>query len=203
MGVFLCKFCKTRQAFCAWGDLPLCLTCVYKNCTDRSDIKRWPSLFLGLASFQVWQFTVWVICLHTASLLSLSLCATAINLLGLTWQLKPSDGPVLNNGLGAGLPVNSDVATLPSGGRGMNCSAHTPHTNPHTACRVRRQDSKTTLVRIKPALCIFFLIVNKFHENSKTSNELTDCVSKSVIFSLCPMELHCCPNENIMSELRC
>ncbi|XP_014849252.1 PREDICTED: teneurin-2-like isoform X3 [Poecilia mexicana] len=42
----------------------------------------------------------------------------AINLLGLTWQLKPSDGPLLNNGLGAGLPVNSDVATLPSGGRG-------------------------------------------------------------------------------------
>ncbi|KAF3838068.1 hypothetical protein F7725_009836 [Dissostichus mawsoni] len=42
----------------------------------------------------------------------------AINVLGLTWQLKPSDGPVLNNGLGAGLPVNSDVATLPSGGRG-------------------------------------------------------------------------------------
>uniref|UniRef100_A0A3Q3MDE5 Teneurin-2 n=1 Tax=Labrus bergylta TaxID=56723 RepID=A0A3Q3MDE5_9LABR len=42
----------------------------------------------------------------------------AINLLGLNWQLKPSDGPVLNNGLGAGLPVNSDVATLPSGGRG-------------------------------------------------------------------------------------
>ncbi|KAK7922544.1 hypothetical protein WMY93_009446 [Mugilogobius chulae] len=41
----------------------------------------------------------------------------AINLLGLTWQLKPSDGPMLNNGLGAGLPVNSDVATLPSGGR--------------------------------------------------------------------------------------
>ncbi|MEQ2160709.1 Teneurin-2, partial [Goodea atripinnis] len=32
--------------------------------------------------------------------------------------LKPSDGPLLNNGLGAGLPVNSDVATLPSGGRG-------------------------------------------------------------------------------------
>uniref|UniRef100_A0A8C5EEW8 Teneurin-2 n=1 Tax=Gouania willdenowi TaxID=441366 RepID=A0A8C5EEW8_GOUWI len=42
----------------------------------------------------------------------------AINLLGLTWQLKPSDGPVLNNGLGTGRPVNSDVATLPSGGRG-------------------------------------------------------------------------------------
>uniref|UniRef100_A0AAQ4QAD9 Teneurin transmembrane protein 2 n=1 Tax=Gasterosteus aculeatus aculeatus TaxID=481459 RepID=A0AAQ4QAD9_GASAC len=39
----------------------------------------------------------------------------AINLLGLTWQLKPSDGPVLNNGLGAGLPVNSDVATIDTG----------------------------------------------------------------------------------------
>lgn len=52
----------------------------------------------------------------------LSLCA-AINLLGLTWQLKPSDGPLLNNGLGPGLPVNSDVATLPSGGRGMNCTS--------------------------------------------------------------------------------
>lgn len=56
-----------------------------------------------------------------SSPLPLSLCA-AINLLGLTWQLKPSDGPLLNNGLGAGLPVNSDVATLPSGGRGMNCT---------------------------------------------------------------------------------
>lgn len=55
---------------------------------------------------------------HTATLLlpvSIRLCA-AINLLGLTWQLKPSDGPV-----GAAVPVNSDVATLPSGGRGMNC----------------------------------------------------------------------------------
>ncbi|KAK6298091.1 hypothetical protein J4Q44_G00311460 [Coregonus suidteri] len=42
----------------------------------------------------------------------------AINLLGLTWHLQPSEGPVLNNGLStAGLPVNSDVATLPSGGR--------------------------------------------------------------------------------------
>lgn len=62
---------------------------------------------------------------HVHSLL-VSLCA-AINLLGLTWQLKPSDGPLLNNGLGAGLPVNSDVATLPSGGRGMNCGARTDH----------------------------------------------------------------------------
>lgn len=69
---------------------------------------------------------------------------TAINLLGLTWQLKPSDGPVLNNGLGAGLPVNSDVATLPSGGRGMNYSAHTPHTNPHAARRVKGDKRKAS-----------------------------------------------------------
>uniref|UniRef100_A0A4W5JL25 EGF-like domain-containing protein n=1 Tax=Hucho hucho TaxID=62062 RepID=A0A4W5JL25_9TELE len=47
----------------------------------------------------------------------------AINLLGLTWQLQPSEGPVLNNGLStAGLAVNSDVATLPSGGKGPNSS---------------------------------------------------------------------------------
>uniref|UniRef100_A0A672SE34 Teneurin transmembrane protein 2 n=1 Tax=Sinocyclocheilus grahami TaxID=75366 RepID=A0A672SE34_SINGR len=42
----------------------------------------------------------------------------AMNLLGLNWQLKPVVGPMLNNGLGAGLPSNSDVATAPSGGRG-------------------------------------------------------------------------------------
>nr|XP_055033235.1 teneurin-2 isoform X8 [Misgurnus anguillicaudatus] len=42
----------------------------------------------------------------------------AMNLLGLNWQLKPVVGPLLNNGLGAGLPSNSDVATAPSGGRG-------------------------------------------------------------------------------------
>jgi len=41
-----------------------------------------------------------------------------MNLLGLNWQLKPVVGPMLNNGLGAGLPSNSDVATAPSGGRG-------------------------------------------------------------------------------------
>uniref|UniRef100_A0A671NYU8 Teneurin-2 n=1 Tax=Sinocyclocheilus anshuiensis TaxID=1608454 RepID=A0A671NYU8_9TELE len=42
----------------------------------------------------------------------------AMNLLGLNWQLKPVVGPMLNNGLGAGLPSNSDAATAPSGGRG-------------------------------------------------------------------------------------
>uniref|UniRef100_A0AAY4E7H6 Teneurin-2 n=1 Tax=Denticeps clupeoides TaxID=299321 RepID=A0AAY4E7H6_9TELE len=34
----------------------------------------------------------------------------AMNLLGLNWQLKPVEGPMLNNGLGAGLPSNSDGA---------------------------------------------------------------------------------------------
>lgn len=58
---------------------------------------------------------VFLVCpLTGAPPLLLSVCA-AINILGLTWQLKPSEGPVLNKGLGA---VNSDVATLPSGGRG-------------------------------------------------------------------------------------
>ncbi|XP_016101314.1 teneurin-2-like [Sinocyclocheilus grahami] len=42
----------------------------------------------------------------------------AMNLLGLNWQLKPVVGPMLNNGLGAGLPSNSDTATAPSGSRG-------------------------------------------------------------------------------------
>ncbi|XP_071002454.1 teneurin-2-like, partial [Oncorhynchus clarkii lewisi] len=55
----------------------------------------------------------------TASLLAILLSYfIAINLLGLTWYLQSSEGPVLNNGLStAGLAVNSDVATLPSGGR--------------------------------------------------------------------------------------
>ncbi|XP_041079118.1 teneurin-2-like isoform X1 [Polyodon spathula] len=42
----------------------------------------------------------------------------AMNLLGLNWQLQPADGHVINNGLSTGLPGNSDVATVPSGGRG-------------------------------------------------------------------------------------
>ncbi|MBN3297342.1 TEN2 protein, partial [Amia calva] len=42
----------------------------------------------------------------------------AMNLLGLNWQLQPAEGHVINNGLSTGLPGNSDVATVPSGGRG-------------------------------------------------------------------------------------
>uniref|UniRef100_A0AAZ3S2E3 Teneurin-2 n=1 Tax=Oncorhynchus tshawytscha TaxID=74940 RepID=A0AAZ3S2E3_ONCTS len=41
-----------------------------------------------------------------------------LNLLGLNWQLKPADGHLINNGLSTGLPGRSDVATVPSGGRG-------------------------------------------------------------------------------------
>uniref|UniRef100_A0AAY4E8G0 Teneurin-2 n=1 Tax=Denticeps clupeoides TaxID=299321 RepID=A0AAY4E8G0_9TELE len=49
----------------------------------------------------------------------------AMNLLGLNWQLKPVEGPMLNNGLGAGLPSNSDGAAPPSGGKGSWASRNT------------------------------------------------------------------------------
>ncbi|KAG5853501.1 hypothetical protein ANANG_G00074110 [Anguilla anguilla] len=42
----------------------------------------------------------------------------AMNLLGLNWQLQPADSHIINSGLSTGLPGNSDVATVPSGGRG-------------------------------------------------------------------------------------
>ncbi|XP_028838153.1 teneurin-2 isoform X4 [Denticeps clupeoides] len=42
----------------------------------------------------------------------------ALNLLGLNWQLKPTDGHLVSNGLSTGIPGIGDVATVPSGGRG-------------------------------------------------------------------------------------
>ncbi|XP_036424537.1 teneurin-2 [Colossoma macropomum] len=42
----------------------------------------------------------------------------AMNLLGLNWQLKPVDGPMLNHGLGTGLPGSTEEAAVPPGGRG-------------------------------------------------------------------------------------
>uniref|UniRef100_A0A8B9RKL5 Teneurin-2 n=1 Tax=Astyanax mexicanus TaxID=7994 RepID=A0A8B9RKL5_ASTMX len=45
----------------------------------------------------------------------------AMNLLGLNWQLKPVDGPMLNHGLGTGLPGNGEEAAVPPGGRGKPC----------------------------------------------------------------------------------
>uniref|UniRef100_A0A3B3R151 Teneurin-2 n=1 Tax=Paramormyrops kingsleyae TaxID=1676925 RepID=A0A3B3R151_9TELE len=42
----------------------------------------------------------------------------AMNLLGLNWRLQPSNAHVVSNRLGTQLPSNSDVTTLPSGGRG-------------------------------------------------------------------------------------
>ncbi|KAI5105208.1 teneurin-2 isoform X2 [Silurus meridionalis] len=45
----------------------------------------------------------------------------ALNLLGLTWQLKPVEAPVLSHGLGtAGMPGTNDETTGPSGGRGSS-----------------------------------------------------------------------------------
>ncbi|GAA6087812.1 teneurin-2 isoform X1, partial [Tachysurus ichikawai] len=46
-----------------------------------------------------------------------------LNLLGLTWQLKPVEAPVLSHGLGtAGMPGTNDDTTGPSGGRGKQRS---------------------------------------------------------------------------------
>ncbi|XP_038628396.1 teneurin-2 isoform X3 [Tachyglossus aculeatus] len=42
----------------------------------------------------------------------------AMHLLGLNWQLQPTDGHTFNNGIRTGLPGNDDVATMPSGGKG-------------------------------------------------------------------------------------
>lgn len=53
----------------------------------------------------------------------LSLILAALNVLGLTWQLKPVEAPVLSHGLGtAGMPGTNDDTTGPSGGRGKQHS---------------------------------------------------------------------------------
>uniref|UniRef100_A0A673JQA4 Teneurin-2 n=1 Tax=Sinocyclocheilus rhinocerous TaxID=307959 RepID=A0A673JQA4_9TELE len=76
-----------------------------------------PEAFLFLATF-LFSFTCTVYTLSFPVSLYCSLSLSAMNLLGLNWQLKPVVGPMLNNGLGAGLPSNSDAATAPSGSRG-------------------------------------------------------------------------------------
>lgn len=137
--VFILSFLKDSPRFFLCSRLPTTLLNVlfpdmhwhrYKSgeyrINDRSDIECLPPVFHCLDGFSAAAIhSLYYMSSHTHHPLPLSLC-TAINILGLTWQLKPSDGPVLNNGLGAGLPVNSDVATLPSGGRGMNWSRHSP-----------------------------------------------------------------------------
>ncbi|TRY60518.1 hypothetical protein DNTS_011823 [Danionella cerebrum] len=42
----------------------------------------------------------------------------SLNLLGLNWQLKPTEGHLVNTGLSMSIPGIGDVATVPSGGRG-------------------------------------------------------------------------------------
>ncbi|KAF5896791.1 teneurin-2-like isoform X1, partial [Clarias magur] len=41
----------------------------------------------------------------------------ALNLLGLNWRLKPTNGHLISTGLSTGIPSTGDVATVPSGGR--------------------------------------------------------------------------------------
>uniref|UniRef100_A0AAR2JX92 Teneurin-2 n=1 Tax=Pygocentrus nattereri TaxID=42514 RepID=A0AAR2JX92_PYGNA len=52
----------------------------------------------------------------------------AMNLLGLNWQLKPVDGPMLNHGLGTGLPGSTEEAAVPPGGRGKLLKLETQNT---------------------------------------------------------------------------
>lgn len=63
----------------------------------------------------------WHISFSSCSVLFFILAA--LNLLGLTWQLKPVEAPVLSHGLGtAGMPGTNDDTTGPSGGRGKQRS---------------------------------------------------------------------------------
>lgn len=51
---------------------------------------------------------------------SLFLSLIALNLLGLNWRLKPTEGHLVNTGLSMSIPGIGDVATVPSGGRGKS-----------------------------------------------------------------------------------
>lgn len=51
---------------------------------------------------------------------SLFLSLTVLNLLGLNWRLKPTEGHLVNTGLSMSIPGIGDVATVPSGGRGKS-----------------------------------------------------------------------------------
>lgn len=54
----------------------------------------------------------------------------ALNLLGLNWRLKPTNGHLVSTGLSTGIPSTGDVATVPSGGRGKNDSHSDPSMRP-------------------------------------------------------------------------
>lgn len=59
----------------------------------------------------------------------------ALNLLGLNWRLKPTNGHLVSTGLSTGIPSTGDVATVPSGGRGKNGSCSDPVIRPETCVR--------------------------------------------------------------------
>lgn len=141
--------------------------------------KRAGLIFLRLDEPSSWAFYLFIYLFPSSfsspiSSLFISLRA-AINLLGLTWQLKPSDGPVLNNGLGAGLPVNSDVATLPSGGRGMNCNTHAPlphifaWRSRHFTC-LKKKEKRNLKVKAANVLHFFPLATDLVNITNSTIN---------------------------------
>lgn len=57
---------------------------------------------------------------HVLFFNSLFLSPIALNLLGLNWRLKPTEGHLVNTGLSMSIPGIGDVATVPSGGRGKS-----------------------------------------------------------------------------------
>lgn len=135
-----CGRSSFRRAVCRWAfsccfSLYHLLPVLFSNQMSSAHLPGSSHLFLSFSSRS-----------------SMSLCA-AINLLGLTWQLKPSDGPLLNNGLGAGLPVNSDVATLPSGGRGMNYQLHAPHQGGTQSALKKIKNGEIILDYSNPLFC--------------------------------------------------
>lgn len=73
-----------------------------------------------------------VLC-HVLFQKSLSFSLPALNLLGLNWRLKPTNGHLVSTGLSTGIPSTGDVATVPSGGRGKNRSRSDPAKSPDTS----------------------------------------------------------------------
>uniref|UniRef100_A0A671NNJ9 Teneurin-2 n=1 Tax=Sinocyclocheilus anshuiensis TaxID=1608454 RepID=A0A671NNJ9_9TELE len=84
-----------------------------RNTFSRSSFKlKKPSKYCS------WKCTA-VSAIAAAVLLAILLSyVIALNLLGLNWQLKPTEGHLVNTGLSMSIPGIDDVATVPSGGRG-------------------------------------------------------------------------------------
>ncbi|XP_016134199.1 teneurin-2 [Sinocyclocheilus grahami] len=84
-----------------------------RNTFSRSSFKlKKPSKYCS------WKCTA-VSAIAAAVLLAILLSyVIALNLLGLNWRLKPTEGHLVNTGLSMSIPGIDDVATVPSGGRG-------------------------------------------------------------------------------------